>query len=181
MNLLLLLSLCTHLFVVVVGTGHSEPPSTCRFSPLYTQDDILQNSTAYAWDVVYWEGHFHQNNVGYNTANGMSYDGTLLNSTTGIATAKHDFSAASKESLQVMVYAHALAGDIRAARFIHPQAPENASEIAAAIMKKKLRAYLNFNQTYPGYGGFLPWFLSNETDLQPTSDWVNRVPALDNG
>lgn len=155
--------------------------SKCRFSPLYSQDDILRNSTPYAWDVFYWEGHFHQNNVGYNTANGMSYDGTLLNSTTGLATQKHDFSASSKESLQIMVYAHAIAGDPRAARFVYPQAPKDAPEIAAAIMSLKLKAYLNFNQTYPGYGGFLPWFLSNDTNLQPTSDWVNRVPALDNG
>ena len=48
-------------------------------------------------DMLYWEGKFHQNNVSYNTFNGMSYDGTLLDETTGLATAKHPFSAASKE------------------------------------------------------------------------------------
>lgn len=80
-----------------------------------------------------------------------------------------------------MVYAHAIAGDSRAARFVSPTAPEDAPSIAAGIMSQKLEAYLKFNETYPGFGGFLPWFLSNETDLQPTSDWVNRVPALDNG
>jgi hypothetical protein len=159
----------------------STTPSKCRFSPLYSQEEILHNSTSYAWDVFYWEGNFHQNNVGYNTANGMSYDGTLLNSTSGLATEKHPFSAASKESLQIMLYAHAIAGDPRAARFVYPLAPEIAPEIAAAIMRLKLKTYLKFNQTYPGFGGFLPWFLSNETDLQPTSDWVDRVPALDNG
>ena len=80
-----------------------------------------------------------------------------------------------------MVYAHAIAGDPRACRFVYGQSPSDAPGFAAAILTKKLQTYLEFNKTYPGYGGFLPWFLSNETKLQPTSDWVNRVPALDNG
>ena len=157
--------------------------SSCRFAPLYSQADILHNSTAFAQDVLYWEGQFHQNNVGYNTVNAMTYDGTLLNPETGLAnnSEKHPFSAASKESLQIMVYAHAIVGDTRAARFVYPQAPEDAAQWAVAMMSTKLQTYLEFNKTYPGFGGFLPWFLSNETKIQPTSDWVNRVPALDNG
>lgn len=47
--------------------------------------------------MLYWEGKFHQNNVSYNTQNGMSYDGTNINYTTGERTEKHPFSAASKE------------------------------------------------------------------------------------
>ena len=171
------------LFSTLVAATHDNANPPCRFSPLYSQADILRNPTPFAQDVFYWEGHFHQNNVGYNTANGMTYDGTLLDPVTGLANAseKHPFSAASKESLQIMVYAHAIAGDPRAARFVYPQVPADAPKIAAGIMTQKLQAYLQFNQTYPGYGGFLPWFLSNDTELQPTSDWVNRVPALDNG
>ena len=76
---------------IALSTTHSK----CRFSPLYSQKDILRNSTSFAWDVFYGEGHFHQNHVRYNTANGMSYDGTLLDRTTGQATEKHPFSAAS--------------------------------------------------------------------------------------
>lgn len=113
----------------------------------------------------------------------MTYDGTLLNSKTGLANAseKHPFSAASKEALQIQVYAHAIAGDARAASFVYSQDPEDAAQWAVAMMSTKLQTYLKFNNTYPGFGGFLPWFLSNETAIQPTSDWVNRVPALDNG
>ena len=47
--------------------------------------------------MLYWEGQFHQNNVSYNTGNGMSYDGTEIDWTTGERTQKHPFSAASKE------------------------------------------------------------------------------------
>ncbi|KAF2095699.1 putative GPI anchored protein [Rhizodiscina lignyota] len=155
------------------------PP--CRFSPRHSQQEILNNPTNFVNDILYWEGHFHANNIGYNTANGMSYDGTLINGTTGIATDKHPFSAASKESLQIMVYVHALAGDSRAATFLSPTNQKAAPGIAANILKTKLNTYLKFNQTFPGYGGFLPWFLADQADIQPTSDWVNRVPALDNG
>ena len=88
--------LFSHLISALIVPRYTTP-SKCRFSPLYSRDDILRNSTAFADDIFYWEGHFHQNNVGYNTANGMTYDGTLLNSTTGLASEKHPFSAASKE------------------------------------------------------------------------------------
>lgn len=168
---------------VIAGYGYGPRPKVpvCRFSPGYSQAGILQNPKAFANDIFYWEGHFHANNVGYNTANGMTYDGTLLDSKTGLATDKHPFSAASKESLQIMVYVHALAGDPRAALFLSPKNPSRAPSLAASILTTKLKTYLAFNETYPGFGGFLPWFLANETTIQPTSDWVNRVPALDNG
>ena len=169
--------------VTAISLPRGSSHSPCRFAPLYSQADILHNSTAFTEDVFYWEGQFHQNNVGYNTANAMTYDGTLLNPETGLAnnSEKHPFSAASKESLQIMVYAHAIAGDPRAARFVYPQVPSDAAQWAVSMMSTKLQTYLEFNKTYPGFGGFLPWFLSNETKIQPTSDWVNRVPALDNG
>jgi hypothetical protein len=48
-------------------------------------------------------------------------------------------------------------------------------------METKLQTYLKFNETYPGFGGFLPWFTSSTQDITPTWDWINRVPALDNG
>lgn len=80
-----------------------------------------------------------------------------------------------------MVYSHALAGSPLAARFLSPDNPGNAPKIAFTIMQLKLKTYLEFNKTYPGFGGFLPWFLADEEKIKPTLDWVNRVPALDNG
>jgi len=153
----------------------------CRFSPTFSQAQILRDPTSFISDVLYWEGKFHQNNVSYNSYNGMSYDGTLLNETTGLATAKHPFSAASKESLQIMLYAHAIAGSTQAARFLSPNNPGAAPAIAINIMTLKLQTYLQFNKTYPGFGGFLPWYTGDSQNIVPTWDWVNRVPALDNG
>jgi hypothetical protein len=73
--------------------------SHCRYSPEYSQSDVLSNPDRFACEVFYWEGRFHQNGVGFNTANGMTYDGSYLNPKTGFATSRHNFSAASKEVL----------------------------------------------------------------------------------
>lgn len=160
--------------------GCTKTP-TCRFATQWSQNDVLENPSGFVWDLLYWEGRFHQNDVAYNTANGMTYDGTQLDWTTGEKTKKHPFSAASKEALQIMLYAHAIAGSKEAARFLTPQDASKAPKLAASIMKTKLQTYLRFNQTHPGFGGFLPWMTTSEKEMSPTWDWNNRVPALDNG
>jgi hypothetical protein len=80
-----------------------------------------------------------------------------------------------------MLYTHALAGSGNASRFLSPDAPGQAPNIAFNIMSLKLKTYLKFNQTYPGFGGYLPWYTGDSVEISPTFDWVNRVPALDNG
>jgi len=80
-----------------------------------------------------------------------------------------------------MLYAHAIAGSLQAARFLSPNNPGAAPAIAINIMTLKLQTYLQFNKTYPGFGGFLPWYTGDSQNIVPTWDWVNRVPALDNG
>ena len=170
----------TLLFIAVLAHPEPQHPK-CRFSPLYTQSSILKNPDPFISSFLYWEGKFHANNISYNTLNGMTYDGTLIDPTTGIATIKHPFSAASKESLQIMLYTHVLAGSSDAARFLSPHDEKKAPEVAFNIVSLKLETYLGFNETFPGFGGFIPWFLADEKEIQPTADWVNRVPALDNG
>ncbi|KAG6000269.1 hypothetical protein E4U21_005630 [Claviceps maximensis] len=154
---------------------------TCRFASSWSQNDVLRNPSGFEREMLFWEGKFHQDDVAYNPANGMTYDGTQLDWITGDRTKKHPFSAASKEAIQIMLYTHAIAGSKKAARFLTPHDLPRAARFAAAVMKTKLQTYLRFNQTYPGYGGFLPWITTNEPDLSPTWDWNNRVPALDNG
>ena len=44
-----------------------------------------------------------------------------------------------------------------------------------------MTSYEKFNREYPGFGGFLPWFLNQNAGMRPTDDWQNRVPGLDNG
>ena len=161
----------------------SNEHAQCRFSPTFTQENVLSDPDSYAWEMMYWEGQFHTNDIGYNTENGMTYDGTLIDPVTGqnIVSEKHVFSAASKEAIQIMIYAKALAGDEYAGRFVSPTDHYQGAEKAASIMRTKLATYQRFNATFPGYGGLLPWFYSNETNIRPSADWVNRIPALDNG
>jgi len=161
----------------------SNEHAQCRFSPTFTQENVLSDPDSYAWEMMYWEGQFHANDIGYNTENGMTYDGTLIDPVTGQhnVSEKHVFSAASKEAIQIMIYAKALAGDEYAGRFVSPTDHYQGAEKAASIMRTKLATYQRFNATFPGYGGLLPWFYSNETNIRPSADWVNRIPALDNG
>ncbi|KAF8997584.1 hypothetical protein BDQ17DRAFT_1363055 [Cyathus striatus] len=112
---------------------------------------------------------FHQDNVSYNVFNGMTYDGTLLDPVTGV-----------HNSLHMMMLAHVIEGNPKAVRWIllHME----ARGIAFSILQTKWETYSNFNKTYPGFGGFLPWFAhQGAAPLAPTWDWVNRVPGLDNG
>lgn len=81
-----------------------------------------------------------------------------------------------------MVLAKTLSGSENAARFVSPEKPAEAAEIAFGILEAKLEAYLQFNRTFPGFGGFLPWFLHGDgAAVGPAADWVGRVPGLDNG
>lgn len=70
---------------------------SCRFVFEWSQEEVLSNPDGFINDLLYWEGQFHQNNVSYNTGNGMTYDGTQLDWVTGERTDKHTFSAPSKE------------------------------------------------------------------------------------
>ena len=92
--------------VALPSSSQSQNSPSCRFALKYSQNDILKDSRSFVSDYLYWEGKFHQNNVAYNTENGVSYDGTQLDWNTGEATLKHNFSAASKEvSLLIRVIA----------------------------------------------------------------------------
>jgi hypothetical protein len=145
-----------------------NPPkaSTCRFATKYTRQSIIQNPSAFEQDVIFWEGMFHQNNVSYNALNGMTFDGTLLDPITGVHNVDglHTFSAASKESLHMMLLAHVVQGNPSAAKWIlaaHGGGSdvETARTLAISILNTKWATYSTFNQTYPGFGGFLPWYV----------------------
>lgn len=85
------------------------------------------------------------------------------------------------QSLQIMMYTHAISGDPLASRFVYPVSPSGADLWAAAILSSKLKTYTTFNASYPGFGGFLPKMIVNETQISPTSESINTVSGLDNG
>lgn len=105
---------------------------------------------------------------------------TGLPSTDGL----HPFSAASKEALHLSLIAKALLGNEYARLFFNVSA--NGADInqhLIQLLTGKMKAYESFDKTYPGYGGYLPWFhvVKINGSLAPQPDWNYRVPSLDNG
>ena len=80
-----------------------------------------------------------------------------------------------------MLLTLAINGNSQAQTFVYSANPADAAERAASILALKLDAYLEFNQTYPGFGGLLPQFESNVTTFRASQEWQNRVSAADNG
>lgn len=55
-------------------------------------------------------------------------------------------------------------------------------EEAINLIAKKAETYEDFNKRYPGFGGWIPWVALNGTNkIEPTWDFKNRTPSLDNG
>jgi|JI61114C2RNA_FD_contig_21_15356626_length_513_multi_3_in_0_out_0_1 hypothetical protein len=89
----------------------------------------------------------------------MTFDGQRVDYESGelIPGEKHYFSASSKESLHVALLAKVFEGNPTASLIY------NLSE-AVDIIGKKVNSLELFNKTFPGFGGFLPWFaLNNQT------------------
>lgn len=80
-----------------------------------------------------------------------------------------------------MLLAHAVAGNVYASTFVSPSNPANATRLAVTILDTKLSTYIALNNSYPGYGGFLPTFKIGATSIQPVNDSSHTVSALDNG
>ena len=87
--------------------------------------------------------------------------------------APRNWSAASKESLHLILLIQALQG--------------KASAVAAMgadplpVLEAKAAAYERFDRRFPGFSGFLPWYEIKAGEAHPLKDWEDRVPALDNG
>lgn len=177
-------SLCIFFIIIQVIYSLSAAPS-CRFAFDYTADELLSSvdvQEKFLASVMYYEGQFHKDQVGYCAANGLTYDGRAINITTGeIADGLHEFSASSKESVHVSMLALALSGNQFAQIFISPEDPVKYEPIAIDILTNKITSYETFNTNFPGFGGFFPWFVNNCSQMTPTSDFASRTPALDNG
>lgn len=159
--------------------------ATCRFAPQYTLEDITSNPAKFKHDFLVHESNFHAPNVSYNPLNGMTYDGTLLTVDSGLHnfTGLHQFSAPSKEAQQNMLYALALTGNHDALTWVCASDPDSSQDKVAGLLRNKLAAYQQFNESFPGFGSLLPWYanMPNQSTIAPTYDWHNRIPSLDNG
>ena len=134
--------------------------------------------------VLAHERRFYQPGVSYDRATGLTFDGHPVNIRTGkLRGAPRNWSAASKESLHIILLTRAVEGDPVAQALITPDPahPEKAVGRALDVLGKKIDSYRTFDREHPGFGGFLPWFQVKGGKMEPTSDWNYRVPGLDNG
>jgi len=157
----------------------------CKFARSFTTDDLLQSPEArdkFMDLVSYWEGQFHQEGVGFDAPSGYTYDGHGIDDATGgMADPLHYWSAPSKESIHLMALALALDGNPHARVFVSPSNPQGYLERALGILEKKMDTYDNWVYKYPGFGGYFPWVYVTAQGVNPTPDWMDRVPSLDNG
>src|SRR5262249_40537947 len=98
--------------------------------------------------------------------------------------APRNWSAASKESLHIILLVAPIRGDATARALLTPdlRQPRAAVPLALNVLERKIASYERFTRDYPGFGGFLPWFSVQRARIVPASRyWSDKVPGLDNG
>jgi hypothetical protein len=161
--------------------------------PLTSEQAAQDNN--YIHRLLSKESNFFQLGVAVNNNTFLTQDGIFLNSISLQPVGKASpFSAASKESLHLNFLAKAVLNNAQAQQLLfganaasiaNTNDPEYAVIQALSILEKKVTTYEQFDATYPAFGGFLPWFISedrgNGVSMYPLSGWEDRMPALDNG
>ena len=135
------------------------------------------------------ESNFFQLGIAVNDKTFLTQDGIFLNSISLQPVGKASpFSAASKESLHLNLLAKAVLNDDRAQQLLFGINVNNTDDgvtQAISMLDQKLTTYEQFDAVYPAFGGFLPWFISEDrgsgVSMYPLSGWEDRIPALDNG
>ncbi len=166
-----------------VASVAASASNSCRFAKDFTCDSFQNKDKIdeYLSNVAKWEGQFAQPGIGYDPSSGYTYDGHPLNYTTGeLYGEPHLFSAPSKESIHLAILSLAAEGNKYAQIFA------GGFDKAIETLELKIKGYMKFNETYPGYGCFTPWvsFDSAAGTFNPIESWTipyNKVPGLDNG
>ncbi len=144
----------------------------------------LARSTRFEDQIVRKERGFFRPNVAFDRKTGMTLDAHFIDRKTGALVGKpRSWSAASKESLHIILLAKALSGNHHARTLLAPTEGDldGAKHAALDVLTKKITTYERFNTKHPGYGGFLPWYRVGDGKIEPDAQWASRVPGLDNG
>ncbi|KAE9547070.1 hypothetical protein FO519_009720 [Halicephalobus sp. NKZ332] len=184
-------------FILALGIFGFGLCQNCDFNFVkkYTIDGIVNDAKVrddFLMDIMTWEGKFATDKVGLNYKHGLTYDGTSLNYSTGLPDGGlHDFSAASKESVHLGLLALALNSSNKyAVRFFESGMQGvwtgDVKSYVVDQLTKKISAYEKWNSTYPGFGGYLPWYTVNDEDgivlldatLEPEKSTHNGVMRL---
>jgi len=153
-------------------------------APLPAPTPVGAEASAFMETIARGERPFYQPGVAFDAATGMTFDSHPTDFRTGeLRGEPRELSAASKESLHIILLIKALKGEREARLALSPDPNDPSKAVAAALetLEKKITSYEAFHRDHPGYGGFLPWFQTKEGRVVPDGHWERRVPALDNG
>ena len=81
--LFVLLALCS-LSYSLGGRQAAPQHGLCRFSPNFTQEEIMGDPTRFEDKIFYWDGQFHTDGIGYHSSNGLVISHTALGYQTGL-------------------------------------------------------------------------------------------------
>ena len=152
------------------------------FAQRYTPREILTDeSKALAFEDEFLQGEANYFEACHDPRTGLVYDGLNLDPQTGKAASLRNWSAPSKECLDLGLLTKALEGDPKAVKVVGHGDPEKARSQAAHLLEQKLGAYQEFQKENPGYAGFLPWYYIHQDKVEGTPDWQGKIPGLDNG
>jgi hypothetical protein len=135
--------------------------------------------------LIHLERNFFRPGVAFDGKTGMTFDAHFTNARTGrLVGHPRAWSAASKESLHLILLAKAIQGDPTAQLLVGEDLgnPAAAAADAIGVLTRKIKSYEAFHRRYPGFGGFLPWYrIARGGRVEPLDRWEERVPGLDNG
>ena len=103
-------------------------------------------------DVIARERRFYQPGVAYDGETGLTFDGHPIEQRSGeLRGAPRNWSAASKESLHIILLVKALTGDATARALITPDPadPDAAVGRALHVLGRKIATYRRFHERHP--------------------------------
>jgi len=152
-----------------------------RFARNYTVEEIFNDhvkAEKFENEYLKQEGRFFA--ISRDTVTGLTYDGYNLETKTGKPEKVRNFSAPSKECLDIAILIKAVSGNKKASLVVSPEEPDKAEIKAVEILEKKINSYDKFQKDNPGYAGYMPWF-NHDKKITPNNDWKDQFPGLDNG
>lgn len=164
-----------------MNVSASARPAFC-FAANYKTADVLHKpevADAFERDYLRGEGEFFERNRDPRTA--LAYDGVNLDAKTGQVSGPRNWSAPSKECLDLGILTKALEGNAQAAELLAGGDVERAKAKALDMLGRKLTGYQEFHAKHPEFAGYLPWYALNEGGIDIAGEWKQKIPGLDNG
>ncbi|MBN9414399.1 MAG: hypothetical protein J0I12_03130 [Candidatus Eremiobacteraeota bacterium] len=158
-----------------------QNPTFC-FAKKYTTAEILNDAAkAQSFQDEFLKGEADYFEQCHDPRSGIVYDGLNLDAQTGKVAGVRNWSAPSKECLDLGLCIKALQGDEKAVQVVGRGDAARAKEEALKLLDQKMGAYQEFQRENPRYAGFLPWYFINGGKIEATPDWQGKIPGLDNG